>query len=97
MAKWYETINLYKSGIFKMSVPESEPQLIIVFGKSGAGKTFIGQQIGKSMGFHFYDGDSDLTQEVKEAISANEPFTPEMRDRLYGHLVNKNKRTFSIQ
>ncbi|MGE0108847.1 MAG: alpha/beta hydrolase fold domain-containing protein [Bdellovibrionales bacterium] len=74
-----------------MVTPKSEPQLIIVFGKSGAGKTFIDQQISKSMGFHFYDGDSDLTQEVKDAISANKPFTPEMRDRLYSHLVNKTK------
>ena len=74
-----------------MSSDQPKSQLIIIFGKSGAGKTFIGKQISKNMGFHFYDGDSDLTQEVKDAINANQPFTPEMRDRLYGHLVNRTK------
>ena len=62
--------------------------LIILFGPTGAGKTYIGQLMQKQLGFHFYDGDADLTAEMKLALNRMQPITDAMRDRFFERLFD---------
>lgn len=57
--------------------------LIYLYGLAGAGKNYVGGVLQDTFGFAFYDGDLDLTGELREAIHTNRPFTDEMRDRFY--------------
>jgi gluconate kinase len=61
--------------------------LIILFGTTGAGKTFIGKLLEKEFGYYFYDGDTDLTEEVKTALHSLMPITDAMRNRFINHLI----------
>jgi gluconate kinase len=56
-------------------------QLLFLFGKSGAGKSFVARICAEELGFQAYEGDQDLTPEMQEAIAEQRPFTPEMRSR----------------
>ena len=61
--------------------------LIILFGPTGAGKTYIGQLGQKQFGYYFYDGDADLTAEMKLALNRMQPITDAMRDRFFARLL----------
>lgn len=61
--------------------------LVILFGPTGAGKTYIGQLIQKHFGYYFYDGDTDLTAEMKRALQQMRPITDPMRDRFIAKLL----------
>ncbi len=61
--------------------------LIILFGTTGAGKTFIGRLLEKEFGYHFYDGDVDLTEEMKTALHSMQPINDAMRHRFISHLI----------
>ena len=60
--------------------------LIILFGPAGAGKTYIGKLLAKHLGYYFYDGDADLTAEMKLALNKMRPITDPMRDRFFENL-----------
>ena len=61
--------------------------LIILFGLPGAGKTFTGKVFAKYFDYYFYDGDKDLTEEMKEAIKVQKVFTETMRDVFFKKLT----------
>lgn len=61
--------------------------LIIVFGLPGTGKTYIGKIIKKEFGFFFYDGDTDLTPEMKKALQKKITFTNIMRNMYFRKLL----------
>lgn len=61
--------------------------LIIVFGLPGSGKTFVGEIIKKEFGFFFYDGDNDLTPEMKRALQKKITFTNIMRNTYFRKLL----------
>ena len=61
--------------------------LLILFGPTGAGKTFIGQLIQKQFNYHFFDGDSDLTPEITKALHNMKPITTPMRNQFINHLI----------
>lgn len=63
--------------------------LIILFGLPGTGKTYVGKIFEKYFNYFFYDGDNDLTPEMKEAIKTKTVFTDEMRDRFFKVLISK--------
>lgn len=63
--------------------------LIILFGLPGTGKTYIGKAFEKYFGYYFYDGDNDLTDEMKTAIKTKTVFTDQMRDRYFKILITK--------
>lgn len=63
--------------------------LIILFGLPGTGKTYVGKIFEKYFNYFFYDGDNDLTPEMKEAIKTKTVFTDEMRDRFFKILISK--------
>ena len=54
-------------------------QLWIFFGQSGAGKSFVGRVCAEEFGFELYDGDRDLTPEMRAALREQRVFTPAMR------------------
>lgn len=63
--------------------------LIILFGLPGTGKTYVGRVFEKYFNYHFYDGDNDLTPEMKEAIKTKTVFTDQMRDVFFKILIFK--------
>jgi gluconate kinase len=65
--------------------------LIVLFGLPGTGKTFAGKIFEKYFNYYFYDGDNDLTPEMKSAIKTKTVFTDQMRDTFFEILINKIK------
>lgn len=63
--------------------------LIILFGLPGTGKTYIGKVFEKYFNYYFYEGDNDLTKEMKEAIKTKTVFTDEMRSSYFKTLISK--------
>jgi gluconate kinase len=73
--------------------------LIILFGLPGTGKTYVGEVFKKYFGFYFYDGDANLTVEMKRAVKTKTVFSERMRDVFFknltksiGELKSKHKR-----
>jgi gluconokinase len=66
-----------------------EPLVLFLFGKSGTGKSFVGDILEEILGWHVYHADKDITEEMKAALSENRPFTNDMRDR-YFSIVAEN-------
>lgn len=66
--------------------------LLIVFGLPAAGKTYVGKLIKDEFGFYFYDGDNDLTDEMKQALKEKKLFNDSMRDVFFKNLINKVSR-----
>lgn len=63
--------------------------LIILFGLPGTGKTYVGKIFEKYFGYYFYDGDNDLTPEMKRAIKTKTVFTDKMRGVFFEKLITK--------
>lgn len=63
--------------------------LIILFGLPGTGKTYVGKIFEKYFDYYFYDGDEDLTLEMKAAIKTKTVFTDQMRDVYFKILISK--------
>lgn len=66
--------------------------LIYLFGLPAAGKNYVARILADEFGYTFYDGDLDLTPEMRDAVREERPFTEEMRDRFYGVLVDRIKK-----
>lgn len=64
---------------------------VILFGLPGIGKTFVGKIFEKYFNYYFYDGDHDLTPEMKIAIKTKTVFTDQMRDVFFKILIDKIK------
>lgn len=65
--------------------------IYLIFGLPGAGKTFIGRIFEKEFGYFFYDGDNELTDDMKDAIKNKIPFTNPMRNKFFQKLISKIK------
>ncbi len=63
--------------------------IIILFGLSGSGKTYIGNLLASEFGFHHIDGDQFLTLKMKEFIKNNKSFSQEMVDEFTIDLINE--------
>jgi gluconate kinase len=63
--------------------------LIYLFGLPAAGKNYVGQVLADAFGFTFYDGDLDLTPEMRDAVREERPFSDAMRDRFYAALIER--------
>jgi gluconate kinase len=63
--------------------------LIYLFGLPAAGKNFVGRVLADEFGFYFHDGDLNLTDELRQAVRDQRPFTDAMRDRYYAVLIER--------
>lgn len=70
-------------------------QLLFLFGKSGVGKSYVARVCAEDFGFEAYEGDRDLTPEMKEAIAQHRPFTPDMRSRFATVLAERVTETWT--
>ncbi|MDR3492457.1 MAG: shikimate kinase [Gammaproteobacteria bacterium] len=61
--------------------------LIVLFGKIGAGKNFVGNILAEYFDFYFWDADEALTSEMLECIKLKQPFTPQMRNQLVNLMI----------
>ena len=66
--------------------------LIILFGPTGAGKTYIGKLLKQEFGYYFYDGDADLTAEMKQALNSMRVITDRMRQKFITRLINSTAK-----
>ena len=66
--------------------------LIILFGPTGAGKTYIGKLLEQEFSYYFYDGDGDLTEEMKQALNSMMVITDRMRQKFITLLINSTDR-----
>jgi gluconate kinase len=73
------------------------PRLLVVFGLPGAGKTYAGRVIAETLGFHFYDGDTDLPDALLHAIRASQPVSEAMRDEFFSRILASLDRLTPIQ
>lgn len=66
--------------------------IIILFGLPGTGKSYVGKIFEKYFDYYFYDGDEDLTPEMKAAIKTKTVFTDQMRNIYFKILITKIQR-----
>ncbi|MDP2339950.1 MAG: hypothetical protein Q8O67_03245 [Deltaproteobacteria bacterium] len=59
------------------------PAVLFFYGLSGAGKSWVGDVIGRASGRSVYHADVDLTGEMKDALREARPFDDGMRDRYF--------------
>lgn len=67
-------------------------KLFVFFGLPGTGKTFAGEIAEEYFGFHVYDGDNDLTDELLDAFKNNTVVTDDMRDVFFLRLIESVKK-----
>ena len=65
------------------------PPFVYFFGLPAAGKNYAGRVMAKEFGYTFYDGDLDLTLEMRDAMREKRPFTEAMRNRFYTLLIKR--------
>jgi carbohydrate kinase (thermoresistant glucokinase family) len=58
----------------------STPKILILMGVSGSGKTKIGQQLAKELGWNFFDGDDFHPPDNIEKMSQGIPLTDDNRN-----------------
>jgi len=67
--------------------------IYIFFGKSGCGKSFLGNYLQNHHHFFHFDGDNLLTPDMKNAITKGEIFSQSMVDN-YTHLLKSKIKFF---
>lgn len=63
-------------------------KLIVLFGKPGVGKSYIGNYLQK-YGFFYYESDKDYTKEMKYAQQNNQIISTELREKWIWLLIKK--------
>lgn len=72
------------------------PLLFVTFGLPGAGKTYVARCF-QPFGFVFHDGDDDLPDAMRAAISASLPINDTMRDEFFARIIASVKALNSYQ
>jgi shikimate kinase len=66
-----------------------DKRLIVLFGKTGAGKNYVGNIIAREYNYYFYDGDRDLTDKMKKTLEMKCFFSDDMREEFNNVLIEK--------
>jgi gluconate kinase len=61
--------------------------LLVVFGKPGAGKSFVANILSDSFEYHCHDGDTDLPKAMREALFRKEIITDAMRKEFITNMI----------
>lgn len=64
--------------------------LFVFFGLPGAGKSYAARRLAQRRHIHFHDGDDELPEDMREAISNAQVVTTDMRDRFVTALISKS-------
>lgn len=56
---------------------------LFLFGLAGVGKSFLAEHIAKKYAYYLYEGDDDITPDMRNAIAEKRHFTDEMRDEYF--------------
>lgn len=62
---------------------------ILLFGKIGSGKSFVGEFIEREYGLPYYDADQDLPRAIVEAIRAHRPISEQMREGVTEKIIER--------
>jgi len=61
--------------------------ILIIFGKPGAGKSYIAEILEKSFGYFSYNGDDALPPDMKEKLFLKAEVTDDMRRRFLDNMI----------
>ena len=64
-------------------------QIIVVFGKPGAGKSYIAKILEEHFDYFPYNGDDALPPDMKEKLFRKEKITENMRNRFLENMISK--------
>jgi gluconate kinase len=70
--------------------------IVFLMGQPGAGKNYVGEILAAQFGFHFWDADLALTDDMQLAIKNKQVFTQDMRDS-YIEKIIENVRLLSAK
>ena len=63
--------------------------IIILFGQTGSGKSYVGQLLANYFNYYFWDADEALPTEMRKYIKSKQSFTDEMRVNYIKIIINK--------
>ncbi|MBP9719105.1 MAG: AAA family ATPase [Candidatus Levybacteria bacterium] len=66
-------------------------EIVVVFGLPGSGKTFVGNILKKAFGFSLHEADSDLPDDMREAIATQSVISDTSRDVFFAKIVAHTK------
>lgn len=61
--------------------------ILVVFGKPGAGKSYVAHIFSETFGYYCHDGDSDLPQHMRDALFRKEQITDGMRKEFTASMI----------
>jgi gluconate kinase len=67
-------------------MPKKTSTLFVTFGLPGAGKTYAARLF-EQFGFTMHDADDDLPDEMRQAISTQQPINDDMRDEFFKRIT----------
>lgn len=67
-------------------------KLFVFFGLPGTGKTYAGELARDYFGYHLFEGDTDLTQDLRKAFKNSSEVNDEMRDKFFLRLITSVKK-----
>lgn len=65
------------------------PSVLFFYGLAGAGKTHLGRYVAAVTGRWFHDADDDITDEMRQALAEQRPFTDAMREAYFPQVVSR--------
>lgn len=66
--------------------------IIVLFGQSGAGKTFVGKLLRDTYGYHLYNADRSLPRPMRIALFKKEVITDDMREAFVANIIKRVRR-----
>lgn len=67
-------------------MPKKTSTLYVTFGLPGAGKTYAARLF-EQFGFTMHDADDDLPDQMRQAISTQQPINDDMRDEFFNRII----------